>query len=375
MRTFTLALILTTCLTWAVAQPSVPPDVTPQEKKLGEEAVKEFEPKVKIVADHPALPQLKVIIARIALVTERPKFAYTVKVIDDGEPNAFTFPGGFMYVTTGLLKMAQSEHELAAVLAHEIAHNTRFHAIRMIRKESQLSIPILLTTLAAIFIRGETTAQVAQVVSGVIQVLMLGYSRDMEREADEAAFTYLQKSGFKPVGLLTFFEKLERAEKRTFPPNFLPGYWTTHPALDERIDQVKRWLKAAGLPIHRRPVTGALKVEVKEEVGADGKKVAALLLSGEELCRFASTDDKSALERAQAAAQRLDEALDKGAQPFDFQVQVTDGVLTVTVSRLSLWQLIPADASVNPQPLEKLATHIQKTITRAFLQERLRGRL
>ncbi len=375
MRAFMLALALTTWLTCSVAHPSVPPDVTPQERRLGEEAVKEFEPKVKIFADHPALPQLKATVARLALVTERPKILYTVKVVEDEEPNAFTFPGGFIYVTTGLLKMAQSEHELASVLAHEIAHNTRLHALQMIRKESRLSVPVLLAMLAAIFIRGETTAQAAQVVSQVVQVLMLGYSRDMEREADEEALAYLSKAGFNPVGLLTFFEKLSQMEKRTTPPQFLPGYWTTHPALDERIGQVKGWLKAKGLPIHRRPVTGALKVEVKEEAAADGTKVAALMLTGEEICRFADAEGKSALERAKAAAQRLDEALDKGAQPFDFRVQVTDGVLTVTLVRIFLWKLIAADASVNPQPLEKLASHIRQTITRAFLRERLSGKL
>ncbi|MFN3420836.1 MAG: M48 family metallopeptidase [Armatimonadota bacterium] len=371
-----LSLIVSLSLLACIAAPqsSIPQEVTEQEKKLGEEAVKEFEQKVKIVNDHPMLPQIRQIIARLVPVTERPKMSYTVKVVEDKEPNAFTFPGGFMYVTTGLLELAESEHELAAVLAHEIAHNTRLHAIRMIRKESRLSIPVLLAMLAAVFIRGETSMQAAQIVSQVVQVLMLGYSRDMEREADEAAFVYLQRAGFNPVGLLTFFEKLSRLEKQSLPPQFLPGYWTTHPAIDERINNIKRWLTAEGVPINRRPVTKALQVEVKE-VDDNGRKFAALLLSGEELCRFAPLEKQSALERAQEAAKNLDAALEMGAQAFDFQAKATSDSVIVLVAFRPLWMLTTADIAINQSSPEQLAARIKQTITRSFLRERLSGRL
>ncbi len=374
MRFWLSLLILAAFLTLAVSQPSVPPEATAQEKRLGEEAVKEFEAKVKVLNDHPALPQLRQILARLVPVTERPKMLYTIKVVEDNEPNAFTFPGGFMYVTTGLLKLAESEHELAAVLAHEIAHNTRLHALRMIRKESQLSLPVLLAMLAAVFVRGETSAQAAQLVSQVVQVLMLGYSRAMEREADEAAFVYLQRAGYNPVGLLTFFEKLARLERQSTPPQFLPGYWTTHPTLEERIVAVKQWLTAAGSPINRRPVTGALKVEVKE-VEAEGAKLAVLSLGGEELCRFVPLHSKSALERAQEAARLLDEALEVGAQAFDFQTKVTPDGVAVLVAHRPLWVLTAQDVAANKGSPEQIALRIRQTISRTFLRERLNGRL
>ncbi len=365
-------LALFTCI--AAPQSSLPQEVTEQERKLGEEAVKEFEQKVKIVNDHPMLPQIRQIVARLVPVTERPKMSYTIKVVEDKEPNAFTFPGGFMYVTTGLLNMVESEHELAAVLAHEIAHNTRMHAIRMIEKESRLSIPVLLAMLAAVFVRGEASAYAAQIVSQVVQVLMLGYSRDMEREADEAAFVYLRRAGFNPVGLLTFFEKLARLEKQSTPPQFLPGYWTTHPALDERIISVKRWLTAEGMPINRRPVTRALQVEVKE-VEDSGRKLAVLLLSGEELCRFVPLEKQSALERAQEAAKKLDDALEAGAQAFDFQTKVTSDGITVFVALQPLWTLTLADVAATHLTPEQLAGRIKQVIGRSFLRERLSGRL
>lgn len=357
-----------------VAQSLPPQEVTKEEKRLGEEVIKEFEQKVKVMNDHPLLLQLRKIVARIVPVTERPKMVYTVKVIEDNEPNAFTFPGGFMYFTTGLLKLAESEHELAAVIAHEIAHNTRMHAIQMIRKESRLSIPVLLAMLAAVFIRGEEAAQAAQIVSQVVQVLMLGYSRDMEKEADESAFAYLLRAGYNPVGLLTFFEKLYRLEKQSTPPQLLPGYWTTHPALEERINSVKQWLLESGLPINRRPVTKALQVEVKE-MEFNGAKVAALMLDNEELCKFAPSNKQNAIDRAKEAARQLDEVLEIGAQVFDFRTKITpDGVVVFAALR-PLWTLSDEDIAVNQASPEQMAMKIRQVINRAFLRERLKGRL
>ncbi len=373
-RWFALAILLALLTCIVVSQSSIPQETTQQERKMGEEAVKEFERKVKIVSDHPMLPQIRQIVARLVPITERPKMSYIIKVVEDKEPNAFTFPGGFMYVTTGLLKLVESEHEMAAILAHEIAHNTRLHAVRMIEKESRLSIPILLAMLAVVFIHDEASVQAAQIVSQVVQVLMLGYSRDMEREADEAAFVYLRRAGFNPVGLLTFFEKLARLEKQSTPPQFLPGYWTTHPALDERIISVKRWLTAEGIPINRRPVTKALQVNVRE-IEDNGRKLAVLLLSGEELCRFAPLEKQSALERAQEAAKKLDDALEAGAQAFDFQAKVTSDGITVFVALQPLWILTATDVAVNQSTPEQLAGRIKQVISRSFLRERLSGRL
>lgn len=373
-RWLILAISLVLPIRIAATQPSLPQEVTLQEKKLGEKAVMEFEQKVKIISDHPMLSQIRQIVARIVPVTERPKMSYTIKIIDEKEPNAFTFPGGFMYVTTGLLKLVESEHELAAILAHEIAHNTRLHAVQMIEKESRLSIPVLLAILAAMFAPSETTMQAAQIVSQVVQVLMLGYSRDMEREADEAALVYLRRAGFNPIGLLTFFEKLSRIEKQSTPPQFLPGYWTTHPALDERINSVKKWLIAEGIPINRRPITKALRVEVKE-FEDNGKRLAVLLLSGEELCWFAPLERQSALERAQEAAKKLDEALEAGAQAFDFQPKVTSDSVTVFFAYQPLWTLTPDDVLANRLTPDQLARRIRQSISRSFLREKLSGRL
>jgi hypothetical protein len=174
--------------------------------------------------------------------------------------------------------------------------------------------------------------------------------------------------------LLTLLEKLQQVEERTMPPAVLPGYWTTHPALSERIADIKRWLQASGLPINRRPITGALKVTAKETEG-DGHKVGILLLDEDELCRFAPLDNKSGLQRAQEAARRLDAALDDGVKPSSFRLTVSEGRLIVAVDRQVLWELTEADAQASKRSLTDLARHIRQTLARAFLRERLNGQL
>jgi len=93
------------------------------------------------------------------------------------------------------------------------------------------------------------------------------------------------------------------------------------------------------------------------------------------LCRFAPLDKRSALERAQEAAKRLDEALEAGAQAFDFQTKVTPEGVVILVSFRPLWVLTAADIAVNQLTPDELAARIKRTISRGFLKERLSGRL
>ncbi len=350
----------------------IPPDITPEEARLGRQAVQELERQFKVLQDHPDLNRLNGIVARLLPFTERPKVLYQVKVIDDREPNALALPGGHLYLTTGLLSMVRSDDELAAVLAHEVAHISRFHAIRMIRKESRLSVPALVALIGAVLSRGETGAEVAQMVGVVIQILRLGYSRDMEREADEVAFVCLQKAGFNPVGLLTFLEQLQKREEGSPAAALLPGYWTTHPSLEDRVATIKAFLKKAGIAIHRRPVTRALALEAKE-IEVNGRQVTAVVLSGEELFRMNGADGLSSEQRAQRAVEKLDAAFNAGARPFHFRYSIDEQGLTIWWDRDILVRLTCDDLQASGQTPAEMARHLSLVMTQLFLRERLKG--
>ncbi|MCS7223012.1 MAG: M48 family metalloprotease [Armatimonadetes bacterium] len=378
ISTLLINIVAIVCLSGLInrlsAAPSVPPTITPEEARLGADAVKELEKQFKVVTDHPELPRLEGIIARILPFTERPRILYQVKVLEHPEPNALALPGGYLYVTTGLLKIVRSDDELAAVIAHEMAHISLFHAVRLIRKESRLSLPALIALIGAIVSRDETSAEVAQMVHLIVQIFRLGYSQEMEREADEAAFTYLLRAGYNPVGLLTFLEMLKTMEEASPTAFLMPGYWTTHPTMAERVNAVRDKLKQAGLSINRRPVTGALKVEARE-VDVNGRKLSVVLLAGEELFRLDSADGVPHDQRAQSVVQKLDSVLGAGARPFQFHFQVDRDGLVFSWNKDPIVRIHNSDLLTMGQTPQDLARHLSQVVTRVFLRERLRGGL
>jgi len=162
------------------------------------------------------------------------KVPFTIKVIDDDSANAFALPGGFFYVNTGAIMTADSESELAGVMAHEIAHVAACHAAREMTR-SQLAN---LASLPLIFIGGWAGFGIQQVASLALPVTFMKFSRNFESEADYLGVEYLYKSGYDPTGLITFFEKLEALEKKR--PGLLAKTFASHPQTPERVERTQQ---------------------------------------------------------------------------------------------------------------------------------------
>ncbi len=161
------------------------------------------------------------------------KVPFTIKVIDDDTANAFALPGGFFYVNTGAIMAAESESELAGVMAHEIAHVAACHAAREMTR-SQLAN---LASLPLIFIGGWTGIGIQEVASLALPVSFMKFSRNFESEADYLGVEYLYKSGYDPTGLISFFEKIEAMEKKK--PGFLSKTFASHPQTPERVERTQ----------------------------------------------------------------------------------------------------------------------------------------
>jgi len=155
----------------------------------------------------------------------------------DPSINAFAMPGGFVGVHTGLLLAAESESEVASVLAHEIAHVTQRHIARMLGQQQQMQLPMLAAMAAAILLgasRPDLAAGAAAAVqAGAVQT-QLAYSRDFEREADRIGFQALEGAGYDVHAMGSFFEKMQRS-MRIADDGSVPGYLRTHPITTERI--------------------------------------------------------------------------------------------------------------------------------------------
>ena len=157
-------------------------------------------------------------------------------VLRDPTLNAFAMPGGFIGVHTGLITAAQSESELASVIAHEISHVTQRHLARMMGKQSQAQLVSMLALAVAVMAaRNNPDVATGAMMAGQAAGLQsqLNYSRDFEREADRLGINLLEKSGYDIRDMGTFFERLQNFGR--LYENNAPGYLRTHPLTTERI--------------------------------------------------------------------------------------------------------------------------------------------
>lgn len=172
---------------------------------------------------------------RVARTSARPSLLYKFHVIESREINGFALPGGHIYITTGLLKLA-NDNELASVLAHEVGHIAARHSLKTLKRRQEYNAFAKsvgeLTGLAGDIGRdlGVTITQMLN--EGVLTI----HSRDEEREADYLGVRGMAKAGFDPQGMVTMFQKLQRVQGQT--PELL-SWFSDHPGVQERIDNTR----------------------------------------------------------------------------------------------------------------------------------------
>lgn len=186
------------------------------------------------VYDDPALNEY---VTRIGLSmvphTHRPHLTYHFAVLDTPVVNAFAVPGGYIYVTRGILAMMNSEAELAVVLGHELGHVNARHSV--IKLSQLMLVQVGLAVGSAL---SETVAKIAGVASIGIQLLFLKFSRDDEREADRLGVQYSRSGGYHPGEMIDFFSTLQKLGDLSGGKS-LPGFLSTHPLTSERIENTK----------------------------------------------------------------------------------------------------------------------------------------
>jgi len=177
-------------------------------------------------ADPELVAYVQEIGARVAAYSDRQDVAYTFTVLDSEVINAFAAPGGFIYITTGLLRSARNEAEVAGVLSHETGHVVGRHSVRRIQSAYGIA-------LAADLLLGDrdTLQKIAQVATGVV---LLKNGRDDEFEADEFSLKYNYAAGYDPRQIIGFFETLLELQGGASPAG-MAGWFSTHPATEDRI--------------------------------------------------------------------------------------------------------------------------------------------
>jgi beta-barrel assembly-enhancing protease len=201
-----------------------------KEMAIGRTLALEVEQQAKMVEDPMVTEYINRVGQNIVLHSDA-KIPFTIKVIDSDEVNAFALPGGFFFVNKGLIIGADSEAELAGVMAHEIAHVCARHAMENQGKGTLLNYGLL----AGIIFTGGIAGTVLQNTAGFAQALaFFKFSRGAEEEADRLGVQYLYASGYDPTGMATMFEKLSSQNKKK--PGTIAKLFASHPQSIERRD-------------------------------------------------------------------------------------------------------------------------------------------
>ena len=205
---------------------------TSQEVAIGERVAREVERREKICKDE-VVDYVEEVGKRIAEVADRKDVQYRFKVICSDVYNAFALPGGWIYIYRGLLKKLENEAELAFVLGREVGHVVARHSIR--RLQVAYGINILLSFA---FRSGPPSELEAKIINTLLNIVMAGYSRREELEADAIGAYYAGKAGWNPEGAIQALELLDRISK--FKPSGITELFMDHPTNQKRIQNLRK---------------------------------------------------------------------------------------------------------------------------------------
>ncbi len=171
---------------------------------------------------------------KLGTLSHQPNLTYSVQVLDSAVVNAFAVPGGYVYLTRGMLAYLNDEAELAGLVAHEIGHIAARHSAQQYSKAQLAGLGLGLGAMVS-----KTFAKYAGVAQVGVAMLFLSFSRSDEREADALGVEYSAKAGYDSLHMANIFSSLERLNPGTAQGG-LPGWFSTHPNPPDRIAAIQR---------------------------------------------------------------------------------------------------------------------------------------
>jgi predicted Zn-dependent protease len=212
-----------------------------QEIAMGRDADQQIVAEMGLYPDEEVQAYVQRLGEELAAQSERPNLPWTFRVLDDPVVNAFALPGGYIYVTRGILTHLNSEAELASVLGHEIGHVTARHGVNQMSKQQLFSIGLGVGSILS-----PELASVADLASTGLQLLFLKYSRDDERQADDLGLRYGGRVGYDLREGPDVFMVLKRVSE-TAGAGRLPAYMSTHPDPVARSQRMQQKIAATGV--------------------------------------------------------------------------------------------------------------------------------
>ncbi len=374
------ALALATTLALAPDGGQTPPQTPPQtpqeryerelqgDRELGSKYAAEYDKAYPPSKDDAAIARVKRVGESLALIanatpikalwgdSRHANFQYTFKVVRSDDVNAFSLPGGYIYVFDGLVAFCESDDELAGVLAHEIGHAEQRHIATLRREQGKLQNLSLPLILAAIFTGGAALAPVVAGTQLVGTAITNGWSQKAETSADDAAYQYLGKSAYNPTGLLTFMERLRLQEFNQTKGQDL-GIYRTHPPSAVRAERILADMKRDAFAPKRSAVTRTFRTT--SQPMPDG--TVRLAFGARPLVTLGGDD---APARAAKLVPQLNAFFD--SVPEAYEVREGDGGDVLARNR-PLLRLTPADAAAAGMPLSDLKESSVRNVRSALL--------
>ena len=212
-----------------------------QEIQMGQEGAKEVSQTIGLYNDAKVQSYVADIGKRMAAESERPNLPWEFHVVDDASVNAFAIPGGFIYVTRGLMSTINTEAELATVVGHEIAHVTNRHSVQQISKAQLAQLGLGIGSILS-----SDIAKFGQLAGAGLSLLFLKYSRDAENQADQGGFRYALEQNYDVREMPKVFQTLGRISE-TGGGGKLPEWLATHPDPGNRIKHIEKMLDTVPL--------------------------------------------------------------------------------------------------------------------------------
>jgi predicted Zn-dependent protease len=244
------------------------------EVSLGDQLFEQTRQREKMLVDPALDAQLKALTAPLLAGIKDARYPLQFHIVQDAELNAYAIPGGHVVIHSGLLLAADSAEQVAGVLAHEIAHVTLRHGFRSVLSSAGLYL-VIQTFL------GDLSGLMGMIVNNSAFLLDRKFSRDFEREADEAGWQYLLQARLNPRGMIEFFAKLAAEEQQLAGKDPLAGaagslaFLNTHPPTRERMTRLEaRWQEvSARKDFQAIPVDyPAFKAALRVRLGPDAEK-------------------------------------------------------------------------------------------------------
>jgi predicted Zn-dependent protease len=215
-----------------------------QEISLGQQMDAEVRREMGVYNDPELQRYVESVGMKLARASQRPNLPWHFTVVDEPAVNAFALPGGYIYVTRGILPFLNDETQLAGVLGHEVGHVTARHSAQQYTKATTAGLGL---TLLSIFVPETRPLQGA--AETALGVLFLKHGRDDEVQADQLGVDYTAKTGWNPEGVAGMLKTLSRLDEASGSNRGVPNWLSTHPAPADRVTQVHAYIQKAGIPV------------------------------------------------------------------------------------------------------------------------------